>query len=382
MKKYLALALLIFTMGAPTSLADIPVEGMKPIQVCAYFNNTEALLDTVAVWGYETAPDGGKVDLSKFISNECFSLGYKFNSYHVYGTTAKHAADVSADSYDPSTDPEAYPTDLDLQLGMLYVDENSTLTRIMNEYHIVKLDTAAGKLVIEPVLTRRFYGTNETPTIVPGTVTAMSWTEDQVYPPAAKDAVFTDVDGNSKYYDALKYLKDQKIISGYPDGSFKPGNTINRAEFVKIVSGSVATQDELTNCSAHYASQGDYMLTLFSDVAFAMVGGNEPPWYFDFVCIGKLNGFIGGYPDGSFRPANEINFVEAAKIIVEVAGKPTSSTDPWFKKYVEALENKNAIPTTITAFDQKVTRGEMAEIMYRLRAQVNDLPSQTYAGLK
>jgi hypothetical protein len=194
--------------------------------------------------------------------------------------------------------------------------------------------------------------------------------------------IFSDVDTDSPYYDALSYLKDNGIVSGYPDGSFKPDKTINRAEFVKIVSGSIATPDELSNCAAHYANQADYMLTLFTDVTFAMVGGNAPEWYFDYVCIGKLNGFIGGYPDGSFRPANEINFVEAAKIVVEAAAIETAASDPWYARYVNLLADRGAIPTSITAFDQKITRGQMAEIMYRLRTKVTDLPSRSYSDLQ
>jgi len=379
MKKYLVLALLLFTIGGYTAQADILPPGQKPVQVCAYFDNTASMLDTLAVWGYEIAPSGQKVDLSEFISNECFTTSYKFNRYFVYGTTAEHAAQVKPDSYDPSTDPQAYTTNIQPVLGTLYVPSDSTLTRAENEYKIVKLDTAAGHLIIEPVLTKKYYGTSETPTVVQGTVTSLTGTDN---PPITGDMLFSDVDANSPYYAALKYLKDNKIISGYPDGSFKPDKTINRAEFIKIVAGSQATSDDLSNCEAHYTKQGDYMIKLFTDVTFAMVGGNAPDWFFDYVCLGKLNGLIVGYPDGSFRPTNDINFVEAAKIIVEANSPTTGTTDPWFKKYVDFLAGKNAIPTSITAFDQKVTRGEMAEIMYRLRDKVTNLPSQAYSDLK
>lgn len=379
MKKQIALALLIFTLGANTALADILPPGQKAIQVCAYFNNTESMLNQLAVWGYETAPGGSKVDLSMFIANECFTTSYKFNTYNLYGVTADHAAEIEADTYNPATDPEAYLPNIDVELGTMYVDDTDTLTRAENEYTILGLDETTHKLMLAPVLTKKYYEGTEAPTIVEGTVTSLSGTDNS---PITGEMLFSDVNTDSPYYTALKYLKDNSIVSGYPDGSFKPDKTINRAEFVKIVAGSTATKTELDNCTAHYANQGDYMINLFSDVTFAMVGGNAPEWYFDYVCIGKLNAFIGGYPDGSFRPANEINFVEAAKIVLEAAGTQTTETDPWYQRYVMELGNRNAIPTSLVRFDQKITRGEMAEIMYRLRAKVTNLPSHTYADLQ
>jgi 2-keto-4-pentenoate hydratase/2-oxohepta-3-ene-1,7-dioic acid hydratase in catechol pathway len=133
---------------------------------------------------------------------------------------------------------------------------------------------------------------------------------------------------------------------------------------------------------AHYASQNSYMATVFTDVAFAMVGGNAPEWYFNYVCLAKLKGFVGGYPDGSFRPTQKINFVEAAKIITIALGYEISPSTPWYKTYVEQLDAKNAIPTTIKSFNQNITRGEMAEMIWRIKAQVMDLSSTHYGDLK
>ena len=113
-----------------------------------------------------------------------------------------------------------------------------------------------------------------------------------------------------------------------------------------------------------------------------MVGGNAPEWYFDYVCVAKHENIIGGYPDGSFKPAQEINFVEAAKIIGLAMGLRSETTDPWYKGYVDVLAAKNAIPVSITMFDQKITRGEMSEMIYRLRSEVTNLSSHTYSDLK
>jgi len=377
MKKVALLGVLISMFISNTALADVLPEGVKSVPVCAYFDNTASVLDTMAVYGYETAPGGEKVDFSSFIANECFTLGYKFNSYNVYGVTAAHALSITNfDTYNPSTDPEAYPTNIQPEIGQKAIVDTSNIERYENVYHIVELDVAGKHLIIEPVKTKTYSTGVTEPVITEGVITPI------VETPTLYEDVFTDVPSTDPNYTAIKYLKDNGIVGGYPDGSYKPDNTINRAEFTKIVIGAISTETERTNCEAHYTVEGNFNVTLFNDVVFAMVGGNAPEWYFDYVCLAKLNNIVGGYPDGTFLPANDINFVEGAKIIVEALNYQTTASTPWYKTYVEVLETNHAIPTSITTFAHKLTRGEMAEIMYRLKATVNTLPSNHYSDLQ
>ena len=46
---------------------------------------------------------------------------------------------------------------------------------------------------------------------------------------------FTDIPENNPYLDEIQYARNLKIISGYPDGTFQPENSILRAEAAKIV---------------------------------------------------------------------------------------------------------------------------------------------------
>lgn len=170
---------------------------------------------------------------------------------------------------------------------------------------------------------------------------------------------FSDVPKGGEYYDAIGYLKTEGIIEGYADGTFKPFNTINRAEFTKILVGSMKKgQATGSNC--------------FPDV--------KSEWFAPYVCTAKNLELIGGYPDGSFKPAQNINFVEAAKIIVNAeGGEPAGAGySQWYEKYVHILDNAKAIPTTINTFDQTLTRGEMAEIIYRLKTNTTTKPSMGF----
>lgn len=372
---------------ANLALADILPPGQTVVPVCASFSNTESMLNTMAVYGYETGPGGDKVDFSSFIDGECFKPGYKFNTYKVYGVKTEHAlqlnAEIDAGTYDPTKDTEAYPTSIQPEMGYKYVSEPTTLTEIKNIYKIIGFDEEKHVLTIEPLRTEQYDSASQTPTVIEGQATPVSGDiTDGGSGHNTGDVVFNDVDSSSPYFNALKMLKDGNIISGYADGTFKPNNTINRAELAKIIVGAAFLPEDISMCMAYYVNQSSVKVDLFTDVSLDYNDHVASPWYLDYVCVGKHNGFLKGYPDGSFKPAQDINFVEAAKIIVGGFGEMVMPGEPWYKAYVEELANKNAIPKTITAFDQKITRGEMAEIIYRVKANVTTLASQTYSDLK
>lgn len=182
------------------------------------------------------------------------------------------------------------------------------------------------------------------------------------------DALFKDVDVVHSNYDAIKYVKDESIVQGYDDGTYRPDSNVNRAEFTKILVEAVYDDLVITDCINQHAAK--YMIT-FGD-AFIDVPATE--WYSKYVCTAYANEIVEGYPDGTFKPGDNINFVEAAKIIVEAFDYTTEEFTgaDWYVPYVSVLEDKFAIPTTIDDFSSKLTRGEMAEIIYRLKEGVMD----------
>ncbi|MBU0982035.1 beta-propeller domain-containing protein [Patescibacteria group bacterium] len=177
------------------------------------------------------------------------------------------------------------------------------------------------------------------------------------------NAAFSDLYSDDPAYDAIKYLEEVGTVQGYSDGTFKSKNKINRAEFVKIVVETLTDNPTGENC--------------FPDVK------NE--WYAPYICYAKTAGLVNGYPDGTFKPGQEINFAEASKIIanMEDLKLPSASFgDPWYKKYVEPIADLSAIPTSITGMDKTIARGEMSEIIWRLEENITDLDSLKYEELE
>lgn len=170
------------------------------------------------------------------------------------------------------------------------------------------------------------------------------------------EAPFSDVRSGHSQYDAIVYVKGQGIIRGYPDGTFRASATINRAEFVKMLVEFMYSDTEIGSCSS-------------KDIRMPWdISWNE--WYAPYVCVAVDHGIIEGYPDGSFRPAATINVAESAKIFVKTLGLSTSQSmdGEWYAPYMDSLEAKGAVSSTLSP-SHLLTRGEMAEILWKLRGQ-------------
>jgi hypothetical protein len=189
---------------------------------------------------------------------------------------------------------------------------------------------------------------------------------------------FSDVPQARADYEAIEYLRQQKVLKGYEDGTFRPDARINRAEMVKLIANPfILDTSRLNDCMTEELDE-DATTVFFPDV-------RRDVWYAAELCLTHTKQIIDGYPNGTFQPGNNLNFAEAAKIIVGTFALQTT-TDPnderWFIPYVNALSERSAIPTSIDRFDDVITRGEMAEIMYRLKSDKENLPSKTTSQIK
>jgi hypothetical protein len=168
----------------------------------------------------------------------------------------------------------------------------------------------------------------------------------------AVSAEFTD-SGVEFYADHVDYLAEKGIVQGYDDGSFGYDLSVNRAEMLKILIVGRFNPDQ----SEELAPWNEYAV----ESCFEDVPANQ--WYTEYICYAKALGWIGGYDDNTFRPAQEVNFVEAMKILLEIFDIGyDATTEPWYKGLVEVAAENNLTPLTVTAFGQKITREEMSSM--------------------
>lgn len=111
---------------------------------------------------------------------------------------------------------------------------------------------------------------------------------------------FKDVKAKDWYADLVAYASYRGIVSGYPDGTFKPNAPISRAEFASI--------------AARFADLTKTEPLSFSDVA-------KTNWAYDSIAKAATKNWLSGYPDGTFRPDNKINRAEVTSITNRMLGR-------------------------------------------------------------
>lgn len=137
------------------------------------------------------------------------------------------------------------------------------------------------------------------------------------------EGVFSDIESDKWYSSSIYSLAEKGVMSGYPDGSFKPKKSITRAEFVQIMS----KLDEKNDAKAPYNDIKDHWALSAINQAF----GNKR---------------ISGYEDGSFRPNNSITRAEAVSILNRKynryadANSFKSDTDGNILKFTDLYKDK------------------------------------------
>jgi hypothetical protein len=180
--------------------------------------------------------------------------------------------------------------------------------------------------------------------------------------PATNEPLY-DIVGN-KYETVIRSLYDLGIVSGNPDGSFKPDSALNRAELVKILIR--ATVKDFDSVSSNYNT------ACFPDIEIGS-------WYTPYVCYAKEKNIVSGYGDNTFKPARNISKAESVKVITNSFGLAVpeeaktvyftdTSINDWFAPYVQtAFEALILEEKADSAFkpDTNILRGQVSYIIYK-----------------
>ena len=130
---------------------------------------------------------------------------------------------------------------------------------------------------------------------------------------------YSDVAATSWYNTAVSTLSSMGIITGYPDGTFHPNAAITRAEFAAI--------------AARFDNDGDKTAAKFSDIA--------THWAKDEISIAYNNGWITGYPDGTFGPQRDITRAETMTLVNRVLNRQPETEDDLLPNMTVWTDNAN-----------------------------------------
>ncbi|WP_342528146.1 S-layer homology domain-containing protein [Chryseomicrobium sp. FSL W7-1435] len=107
---------------------------------------------------------------------------------------------------------------------------------------------------------------------------------------------FSDVPQTNVHYDNILNLSGRDIVSGYPDGTYRPANHLTRAEAAVILSNALMLDTT------------DYEDPEFSDL-------KEGAWYYDEVAALTELGILNGYGNGKFGPNDKLTRAQMASIL-------------------------------------------------------------------
>lgn len=193
---------------------------------------------------------------------------------------------------------------------------------------------------------------------------------------AVPSSAISDIE-NHWAKESIQILIERNVISGYPDGTFKPNDNITRAEVFKIINDMFGYKEEgdikfsdvkgsdwfytevKKGVKAGYIEEKGMLnpnVYVTREEVCSIIGitlgiekmGSETKVFTDddkidkniigYVSVLKENGYISGYPDGSFGPKDNITRGEVSKII--------SSLSPQIDK--KKLETSSAKEVTVT----------------------------------
>lgn len=184
--------------------------------------------------------------------------------------------------------------------------------------------------------------------------------------PASAQTSFSDVSSSYWAQPFIQVLASEGVISGFPDGTFKPDAPVTRAQFAAIVRQA-------------FSEANARSVRTFSDV---------PSTYWAAPAIREAyeTGFMSGYPDGTFQPEQQIPKVQ---VLVSLASglrlSPSGSTSTALNVYSDASDVPSYATNGVAAATQKrivvnypnvrflnpnetATRGDVAAYIYQALA--------------
>ena len=162
------------------------------------------------------------------------------------------------------------------------------------------------------------------------------------------NAAFSDVAEDNRYRTAINTLTTLKVINGYEDGTFKPEQSITRAEFTKLIVYMLGY--------GHFSTP----ITQFNDVP-------QTHWANANIKTAYDLGIINGFDETTFKPDDPVTYEQALKMVVCTLGYQTFAEGKGgyplgYREQASSLKLTKDVANV--GYEENATRGVVAQIMY------------------
>jgi hypothetical protein len=175
---------------------------------------------------------------------------------------------------------------------------------------------------------------------------------------------FADLELNSELGRVVSKLQGAGVINGYPDGTFRPTQTVSRVEAIKLL---VETLDLDTSKVKPRLSYNDIV---------------DGAWYHDYVATAYANDLLENRL--KLRPTDDVNWFEFMKMLVEAMEIDVDPTidpqyanildaDLWYAPYWQEALRLELVSVDVSSenYAKAMTREDVAMVLNKLLARIN-----------
>ncbi len=157
---------------------------------------------------------------------------------------------------------------------------------------------------------------------------------------------------------AVDSLREQGILQGDEQGALKLSEPVTRAEFAKMLLGSLKLPE---------AKEAE-----FSDVRPA-------DWYYGVMGAAAQNGILNGFEDGTVRPEAFVTYEQAVKMTAMAYGAANPGTG-YPDGYIRAALERGYLDRMDALMDEAVTREDAVQLIYRAQQEREETKAIEDAG--
>ena len=165
---------------------------------------------------------------------------------------------------------------------------------------------------------------------------------------AQSNAAYSDIAG-ANCEGAVNVLSALKVVDGFTDGTYKPEQTVTRAQMAKLIVTALGVADYATAKTSKYTDMG------------------TATWAIPYVEYASNLNIVNGVGHGKFNPNGLVTYEQAATMIVRALGYTDSCKEmngTWPAIYVQKAMALNIFEDVVNGGANGATRGDIAIMLY------------------
>ena len=165
---------------------------------------------------------------------------------------------------------------------------------------------------------------------------------------ASSSAAYSDIEGTA-CEGAVNVLSALKVVDGFTDGTYKPEQTVTRAQMAKLIVTALGVADYATAKTSKFVDMG------------------TATWAIPYVEYAANLNIVNGVGNGKFNPNGLVTYEQAATMIVRALGYTDQCKEmngTWPAVYIQKAMALNIFEDVVNGGANGANRGDVAIMLY------------------